>query len=95
MDEIVTLIVPEAPMPESSASAQQTKIGTRMRLGTLDNAKGNADHLLSFLIEGVRAEFGLESVTSVRKDNAAAGAPGPVLVQLVREAIVVFSAMAD
>ena len=47
MSKKVTLVVPEAPVPPSGALAAQRKIEKRgVRLGILDNSKGNADHLL-------------------------------------------------
>ena len=63
MSKKVTLVVPEAPVPPSGALAAQRKIEKRgVRLGMLDNSKGNADHLLKFLVEGVKALVPVASV---------------------------------
>ena len=56
MSHKVTLVVPEAPTPASGALVAQRKIEERgVRLGVLDNSKGNADHLLAMVVDGVRA----------------------------------------
>jgi len=66
-----------------------------LRLGVLDNSKGNADHLLRFLIEGVRAALPIASVVALRKDSVSLPAPAGILDQLAAEADCVVSAMAD
>jgi len=96
MSKNVVLVVPEAPTPESSAPAAQRGIAKGgIRLGILDNSKGNADHLLKFLVEGVRAGMPVASVVSLRKDSVSLPAPGGILDQLAAEADCVVSAMAD
>jgi hypothetical protein len=96
MAEMITLVAPDAPIPATGELAQKSKIGQRgIRFGVLDNSKGNADHLLSFVVEGVKRALPLASVVSLRKDNAAKGAPGQMLDQLEAEADFVVSAMAD
>ena len=52
-------------------------------------------HLLAFLVAGVQRVFPLASVVSLRKDNAAKGAPGQILDQLAAQTDFVVSAMAD
>ncbi len=96
MSQKITLVVPEAPVPESSAPAAQRRIEKAgLRLGILDNSKGNADHLLKFLVEGVRAALPIASVVSLRKDSVSLPAPGAILDQLAAEADCVVTAMAD
>jgi hypothetical protein len=92
----ITLVVPEAPVPAAAAAAQGRKAGKGgLRLGILDNSKGNADHLLRFIVEGVRAVVPVASVVMTRKGSVSLPAPGEVLDQLTREADFVVSAMAD
>ena len=66
-----------------------------LRLGVLDNSKGNADHLLNFIVEGVKQEFKVDSVVVRRKPASSAGATPQVLDELAKEADLVVSAMAD
>ena len=90
-------IIPEAPVRQQAAVARRQEgiHGVGIRLGVLDNSKGNADHLLGLLVENLRAAVSIRSVTSLRKPNAAAGAGGAILDQLAAEADFVVSAMAD
>jgi len=92
----VLLVVPEAPLPAAAVTAGQRKAGkSGLRLGVLDNSKGNADHLLNFIVEGVKAAMPVASVVITRKGNNSLPAPANVLDQLTREADFVVSAMAD
>ncbi|MCE2947932.1 MAG: hypothetical protein ACK5TI_00840 [bacterium] len=102
MQRMITLVAPDAPdAPDAStkeaeapaASPRSARAG--LRFGLLDNSKGNADHLLRFAVEGLRASVAIESVVSQRKDNAAKGAPAEVLDRLAAEADFVLTAMAD
>lgn len=96
MGETDTFIIPTAPARQRAAVAHPRKaVGTGIRLGVLDNGKANADHLLSLLVEGLRAVLPVSSVLSLRKHSAAAGAEDVILDQLASEADVVVSAMAD
>ncbi len=96
MSQKITLVVPEAPAPESATTVAQRGVEkTGLRLGILDNSKGNADHLLRFLVEGVRAAMPIASVVALRKHSPALPAPGAILDQLAAEADYVVSAMAD
>jgi hypothetical protein len=61
----------------------------------LDNAKGNADHLLRMITEGVKAQLPIASIVALRKPGPASGATAAVLDQLAAEADFVVSAMAD
>jgi hypothetical protein len=90
-------IIPEAPVRQQAAVArrQEGTPGVGIRLGVLDNSKGNADHLLGLLVESLRAAVSISSVTSLRKPNAAAAASGAILDRFVAEADFVVSAMAD
>ena len=96
MNRKVTLVVPEAPMPAAAATAAQRKLAKGgLRLGILDNSKGNADHLLKFLVEGVKALVPVASVVSMRKGSVSLPAPKEILDRLTAEADLVVSAMAD
>ena len=54
----IKLVVPEAPGPATAAVGAQRKFAPGgLRLGILDNSKGNADLLLKFIVEGVKALF--------------------------------------
>ena len=91
-----TLVVPEAPIPEAALAAESRKAGKGgLRLGVLDNSKGNADHLLRFIVDGVKAALPVASVVLTRKGSVSLPAPGEILDQLTREADFVVSAMAD
>jgi hypothetical protein len=92
----VILVVPEAPVPATGVAAESRKAGkSGLRLGVLDNSKGNADYLLKFIVEGVKAAVPLASVVSLRKESVSLPAPGAILDQLAAEADIVVSAMAD
>ena len=92
----VLLVVPEAPVPAATAAAESRKAGkSGLRFGVLDNSKGNADHLLRFIVEGVKAAVPVASVASLRKDSVSLPAPGAILDELAAESDIVVSAMAD
>ena len=98
MNRKVTLVTPDAPPPKPLAAPDvvRRKLDPKgIRLGVLDNSKGNADHLLAMIIEGVRAEIAVKSVVSLRKPHVTFPATKEVLDQLATEADVVISAMAD
>ncbi|OGA42719.1 MAG: hypothetical protein A3G24_18190 [Betaproteobacteria bacterium RIFCSPLOWO2_12_FULL_62_13] len=98
MNRRITLVAPDAPAPMHTpgALAAQRKIEKRgIRLGVLDNSKGNADHLLAMIVEGVRAEVPVASVVSLRKLHVTFPAAKETLNQLAAEADFVVSAMAD
>ena len=90
------LVVPEAPAPSGTAVVDERRVGTAgIRLGVLDNSKGNADHLLNFIVEKVKSEVPVASVVSLRKASVSLPAPADILDHLAKEADVVVSAMAD
>jgi hypothetical protein len=92
----VLLVVPTAPASDGTAKVDERRIDKRgIRLGVLDNSKGNADHLLRFMLERVKAEVAVESVVLLRKVTVNLPAPADMLDQLAREADVVVTAMAD
>jgi hypothetical protein len=92
----IVLVVPEAPAPAAAAAAGSRKAGrSALRLGVLDNSKGNADHLLRFIVEGVKAAMPVASVASLRKESVSLPAPGAILDRLAQEADFVVTAMAD
>jgi hypothetical protein len=98
MNRKITLVTPDAPSPKPAPAPEVTrrKLDPKgIRLGVLDNSKGNADHLLAMVVEGVRAEIAIKSVVSLRKPHVTFPATREVLDQLEAEADVVISAMAD
>lgn len=96
MSNTITLVSPYAPPPAQAAAAAPREIGSNgIRLGVLDNSKGNADHLLGMIVDAVRAATPITSVVSLRKPHVAFGAPAAILDQLAHEADFVITAMAD
>ena len=96
MKSKVVLLVPEAPAPAAEVVADQpTARKNEVRLGLLDNSKANADHLLRFVMEGLRAELPVESMTATRKGNVSLPAPKEILDRLAAECDFVVTAMAD
>ena len=96
MSAMVRLVNPEAPPPAAAATGKQRDLKVDgIRLGVLDNSKGNADHLLKFIIEGVKAQMKVASVVSLRKPSPSVPAEKSVLDELTEKADCVISAMAD
>ena len=96
MSQKVFLVSPEAPSHQFAGPGEQRRIkGGPIRLGTLDNTKGNADHLLAFVVEEIRKVMPVASVTALRKLNPSTPAPKNVLDKLAVEADFVVSAMGD
>ena len=96
MSSKVKLVVPEAPVPATAAATEQRKFAQGgLRLGILDNSKGNADHLLNFIVDGVKAAVPVASVVILRKGSVSLPAPKDILDRLTAEADFVVSAMAD
>lgn len=96
MSDRVRLVIPEAPPPTAVATGKQRDImASGIRLGILDNSKGNADHLLKFIVEGVKAQMKVASVVALRKPSPSIPAEKDVLDELTENADCVISAMAD
>lgn len=98
MKPSIRLVSPYAPPPprvENAQVMQRLFSDAGIRLGVLDNSKGNADHLLALIVEGVRAQVPVASVTYTRKPYVALAAPPETLDKLALEADIVISAMAD
>ena len=92
----IFLVVPDAPIEQAvQLNANRTIGASGIRLGILDNTKGNADHLLNMIIECVKKEFKVDSVVMTRKAASSRPATDAILDQLAREADLVVSAMAD
>ena len=92
----IFIVVPEAPMEEAAKLEAKRSLGSGgIRLGVLDNSKGNADHLLQMIVDGVKAEFNVESVVYKRKPASSRPATDQILDELEKEADLVISAMAD
>lgn len=92
----IFLVVPDAPVEQAvQLNANRTIGEAGIRLGILDNTKGNADHLLNMIIEGVKKEFKVDSVLMTRKAASSRPAAEDILDKLAKEADLVVSAMAD
>jgi len=93
----LTLCVsPEAPVPAPQAAHLDARAQLAgIRLGILDNSKGNADHLLGFLVETVQRQLPVTAVVKRRKPASSRPADPAVIEDLAREADFVISAMAD
>jgi hypothetical protein len=91
----IFLVVPDAPIEDAAQLKASRRLGSSIRLGVLDNSKGNADHLLNFIVEGAKQEFKVDSVVMKRKPASSGPATDQVLDELANEADVVLSAMAD
>ena len=96
MPNTILYVSPEAPVAEEVPGTERRALSSGgLRVGVLDNSKGNADHLLAFLIESLRARVNVASVVTMRKPTAARPAETHVLDNLYKEADFVVSAMAD
>jgi hypothetical protein len=96
MAKKIQLVVPEAPSPAATAVVNERRIEKKgIRLGVLDNSKGNADHLLKFIVDSVKASVPVTSVVIQRKASVSLPATAEILDKLAEEADVVISAMAD
>lgn len=91
----IFLVAPDAPLEDAAQLKASRTLGSGIRLGVLDNSKGNADHLLNFIVEGVKREFKVDSVVMKRKPASSGPATDQVLDELANDADVVLSAMAD
>ena len=91
----IFLVVPDAPVEDTAQLKASRTLGSGIRLGLLDNSKGNADHLLNLIVEGVKQELKVDSVVMKRKPASSGPATEQVLDELANEADVVLSAMAD
>jgi hypothetical protein len=96
MKSKVVLLVPEAPAPQVEAVKDQPRRKvTEIRLGILDNSKANADHLLRFVMEGLKGELPIGKVLATRKGNVSVPAPKEIIEELAAECDFVVSAMGD
>ena len=90
------LVIPEAPSPQTVAVTETRTVAKGgIRLGILDNSKGNADHLLRYIVDGVKALLPVASVIALRKDSVSLPAPADILDRLAAESDYVLSAMGD
>jgi len=89
-------VSPQGPVPAAQAIQLEDRPPVAgIRLGILDNSKGNADHLLGFLVEAVRRELPVTAVVKRRKPASSRPADASVIDDLARESDFVISAMAD
>jgi hypothetical protein len=92
----VVLLVPEAPSPEVAAVKDKPKAKiAQIRLGLLDNSKSNADHLLRFVMDGLKSELPIKAVVATRKNNVSLPAPKDIIAELAAECDFVVTAMGD
>ena len=92
----IQIVAPDAPFEAGEKLESSRKLGSGgIRLGVLDNSKGNADHLLNLIVEGVKKEFKVDSVVYKRKPASSRPATDQILDELAEEADLVISAMAD
>lgn len=92
----IFLVVPDAPVENvAQLKSSRALADGGIRLGALDNSKGNADHLLNLIIEGMKKEFRIGSVVMKRKPASSGPATDQMLDELAKEADLVISAMAD
>jgi hypothetical protein len=92
----IFIVAPDAPLERTEQLKADRTLGSGgIRLGVLDNSKGNADHLLDMIVEGVKKEFNVASVVYRRKPASSAPATERILDELAKEADLVVSAMAD
>ena len=93
------LISPQAPEPSAAVARPAAKSSRPdaggFRLGVLDNGKGNADHLLKFLVGYVKEALPVASVTWLRKTSMSHPSQEEIYSKLVAEADLVVSAIAD
>lgn len=76
----VLLVVPEAPVQQAVSDVAQRSIKAKgLRIGTLDNSKSNADHLLRMLFDGLKAQAAVASVVSLRKSSVSEPASPQIL----------------
>ena len=99
MTNTVFLISPEAPEPPRERPATRAQPrgarGRTLRLGILDNGKGNADHLLRFVADKLRSRFGLDAPVWLRKTSMSHPAQREMYERLAAETDFVVSAIAD
>jgi hypothetical protein len=96
MSQTVLWVNPEAPPPASQAPTEHASFSAgAIRLGLLDNSKGNADHLLARFAERARELLPIREVVARRKRTAGLPADAAVLDDLAKEADLIVSAMAD
>ena len=92
----IFLVTPDAPVEEVAQLKASRTLGDQgIRLGVLDNTKSNADHLLNFIVEGVKKEFKVDSVVLKRKAASSTPATPEIIEELAKEADLVVAAMAD
>jgi hypothetical protein len=96
-EERVFVLVPEAPAPELElpALASAPLVSGSLRLGYLDNGKGNADHLLRFIREALDGRLDIASSLVLRKQSVSLAAGSEIIDRFAREADLVVTAMAD
>ena len=89
------LVIPEAPVPDEVAEVATRRLGRdALTIGVFDNGKGNADHLLKAVMEGIQARLPQVRFVTARKLQLGAIA-NDIVDRLVGEADLVITAIAD
>ena len=93
----VIVLIPEAPPPQSeeTVEAPGRLKATDLKIGFLDNGKGNADHLLRFVLKGLEDEVKIKAPITQRKANVSLAAQREILDRYAAESDLVITAMAD
>jgi hypothetical protein len=92
----VLLVVPKARAIREVVAVKQRKLNPRhLRIGTLDNNKANADVLLRFVVDRLKATLPVASVVNLKKTIVGMAAPPQFLDRLASETDFVIGAMAD
>jgi hypothetical protein len=97
MNDRVVVLIPEAPAPAAKSAAPEAPrlTGDKLRIGLLDNGKGNADHLLRLLLERLQGELAIDAVVTIRKASVSLPAAPEILDRFAAETDFVVTAMAD
>lgn len=98
MKSKVFLVSPEAPEPPAAKvddSALAPAKAGGLRLGILENGKGNSDHLLRFVADRLQKAVEVASVVWVRKESMSHPADEAMYARLAADTDFVVSAIAD
>ena len=89
------LVIPEAPVPDEVANVATRQLGSgALTIGVYDNGKGNADHLLKAVMEGIKARLPQTRFITGRK-LAIGAMPAADVERFVAEADLVISAIGE
>jgi hypothetical protein len=98
MKNKVFLVSPEAPEPPAAKVEEGVQLSAKaggLRLGILENGKGNSDHLLRFVADRLQKAVPVDSLVWVRKHSMSHPAEEEMYAKLAAETDFVVSAIAD